>query len=362
MVYHQFYDEDGEKKKIGGVETYLSNLIYALGENYSVSLYQRSSKDFVKKEGNATIYGVRINDKNNVYRYLVKKAEERADLESDILIFGADICVTNTAFKRVVAIQHGIGWDISSTCACTKYDETKHFLRNIRAAYTRKRDYKKCSCIVCVDYNFVNWYRTFVKVEVDKLITIPNFTAIREEINRSHNDVCSIIFARRFYAFRGTRIFADALERVLQIYPNIKICIAGEGPDEEWLHCKLSKYEQIVFDSFSPADSISVHEKYDIAIIPSIGSEGTSLSLLEAMSAGCAVISSDVGGLTNIVINGFNGLIIRANEEELFCAIIKLIENKALRMQLSCNARATVESSFSFQIWKEKWLDIIQSL
>lgn len=364
IIYHQFYDGNGVKRKIGGVETYLANLISVL-EEYTIIMYQLANKDFEKKNDKVKIWGCKLNnDKQDPYKFLVKEAEKKADIQNDILIFGADLCIRKTVFKKVLAIQHGIGWDIPAMKECSKYAEIKHFVRNVKTAYERKREYKKCTKIICVDYNFVNWYRTFVAKGTEKLVTIPNFTEIREQVKHlpKKNEDCSIIFARRFQPFRGTRVFAEAIENIIKIYPNVKVCIAGEGPDESWLHNKLDKYEQVSFDSFTPEKSVEKHERYDIAVVPSVGSEGTSLSLLEAMSAGCAVVSSDVGGLTSIVIDGFNGLIIRSNVEELFYALNRLIENPLLRTALSERARETVENSFSFEIWKEKWLDIIHSM
>ncbi|MGR4357642.1 glycosyltransferase [Escherichia coli] len=83
------------------------------------------------------------------------------------------------------------------------------------------------------------------------------------------------------------------------------------GP-EQYLVDELKKeYPNSVYQtSYKSEDSIHFHQQYDIAIVPSIGSEGTSLSLLEAMSAKCLVIATDIGGMTNIILDGFNGRMI----------------------------------------------------
>ncbi|WP_420491566.1 glycosyltransferase [Neobacillus drentensis] len=52
-----------------------------------------------------------------------------------------------------------------------------------------------------------------------------------------------------------------------------------------------------------------------------LGSEGTSLSLLEAMAAKCAEIATNVGGMTNIILDNYNGLIINPDESELYLAL-----------------------------------------
>ena len=101
------------------------------------------------------------------------------------------------------------------------------------------------------------------------------------------------------------------------------------------------------------------HSEIDISIVPTIGSEGTSLSLLEAMASKTAVVCTNVGGMSNIIIDNFNGFIINPNVEELFLKVSKLIEDKELRDRLSNNAYLTVSEGFSFELWKQKWIEVI---
>ena len=96
--------------------------------------------------------------------------------------------------------------------------------------------------------------------------------------------------------------------------------------------------------------------------MPSIASEGTSLSLLEAMAAGCAVVATDVGGMSNIVLSGHNGLLIRPNTKDFYSAVSTIVGNAELRAHFSRNARQTVEDSFSQIRWVNSWTGIFNSL
>lgn len=111
-----------------------------------------------------------------------------------------------------------------------------------------------------------------------------------------------------------------------------------------------------------PNESIKVHSNFDIAVVPSIASEGTSLSLIEAMASGCAVISTDIGGLTNIIIDGHNGLIVKPNGDELYLALERLVCCNNLRKRLSQCGYQTVKDSFSINNWSQKWMDVITKL
>lgn len=361
IVYHQFFDRDGINVQIGGVETYLYNLASILNaQGYNVGIYQAANFEFTRNYQGINVVGIPTLGKN-VFQTLMEWIEKKADCENDLLIFGADIAIVKSKFKNVIAIQHGIGWDIPSEDA-KKRDVLRHFMKNVRTSIAHYNQYKYCSKVVCVDYNFLNWYRTFWKTGAEKMAVIPNFSVVPDVRPIKNNANLSIVFARRFQEFRGTRVFGYAIKDVLKHYPNLKICIAGNGPDEKWLKENLKDCPQVYFDMFRPQDSIEFHENFDIAVVPSTGSEGTSLSLLEAMSAGCAVISSDVGGLTSIIIDGYNGLIVRAEKDMLTKALCKLIDDKKLRESFAQRGYDTVKDAFSFEVWEDKWLQIVEDI
>ena len=80
------------------------------------------------------------------------------------------------------------------------------------------------------------------------------------------------------------------------------------------------------------------------------------------MSAGTVPIVSNVGGMTNVVLNGFNGLIVHPKTEEFISAIELLINDFSLMKELSHNAKKTVIGAFSKDKWSEEWLKVIKSV
>ena len=174
------------------------------------------------------------------------------------------------------------------------------------------------------------------------------------------NDRISIVFSRRLVEYRGTRLFADAISEILNEYPKVSVTIAGKGPDEKYMRAKLAGFTNVEFTSYDPDDSIDFHSKHDIAVVPTVNHEGTSLALLEAMASGCAVIASNVGGMSNIIIDGYNGLLINPVQSELVEALEKLITDASLRKYLSGKAYETVKFGFSYEKWRNKWLKLIE--
>ena len=115
----------------------------------------------------------------------------------------------------------------------------------------------------------------------------------------------------------------------------------------------------MIFTQYCSDESVKFHSNFDIAVVPTIGSEGTSLSLLEAMSAKCAVICTNVGGMTNIIIDGYNGLMVTPNIDQLYSAIKYLIDNKDIRNKISERGHDTIRKSFTFEKWEKKWREVL---
>ena len=369
LIYRQYFDIYGEALKIGGVETYIANLADVLSSNgYEIFIYQFSLRNFKKKIGKTTVLGVGNESTQDIDKFfslptrvLVEKAESNAEnLKTDILIFMTDLDIISTRFNKTIAIQHGIFWDIP------RYEKSAIkrktiLMRNSLRAWQKNNLYKKLNALVCVDYNFINWMRAELSADDINYYVIPNFTKIPDYLDKNNDDF-SVVFSRRFETYRGTRIFAEAIQAFLAQHPTVKVTLAGNGPDENYLKKLFSNNNNITFTSYNAGESITFHQQFTVAVVPSIGSEGTSLSLLEAMAASCAVISTDVGGLSNIVLDGFNGMVIRPKYKDLLEKLEFLYQNNEYRGLMAKNGYNTVKYAFSLVKWSDSWKDLIKRI
>lgn len=362
IIYPNYMAKNGQGMSVGGIQTYLTNLIeLILVKGLKVHLYQTADFDFSVNRESVNIYAYKVKQGANISKFLYNKCKSFLK-KNDIIIFGTDFQVIKTDCKKVIGIQHGISWDIPNYQVSNPHKFLKEYCRKAYNAWKRVKCISHANSIICVDYNFVNWYRAIVPLKQTELIVIPNFTSIpvpRFQRNEKNN-IVRIIFARRFFAYRGTRLFANVVERILHKYAQVEVTFAGEGPDEAYIRKKFESNKRVIITKYNSDDSIAIHMKHDIAVIPTIGSEGTSLSLLEAMASNCAVVCSNVGGMSNIVLDGFNGLMFDPyNEDELYIAIDRLVEDSELRYRLSEQAYATVKTAFSLDKWKDKWSKVI---
>lgn len=364
IIYPNYLNKDGDKMSVGGIQTYLSNLIDLIKDKgLEVSLYQTANYNFEKNIDALKIYAIKTSSNKNIAQQLYDKCKQYLK-EDDIIIFGTDFQIIETDCKRVIGIQHGISWDIPTVeAAKSRFTFLKSFCRKALNAWKRNKCIQKANKVVCVDHNFVNWYRAVIPFPQTQFIVIPNFTPIPPEKEYNEKNEIRIIFARRFFEYRGTRLFANVIERILKKHSNIYVTFAGEGPDEEYIKNKFKNNDRVTITKYDSNESIEIHQKHDIAVVPTIGSEGTSLSLLEAMASGCAVICSNVGGMTNIILDGFNGVMFDPyNEDDFYFAIERLINDNNERLRIAKNGYATVQDAFSLKMWRKKWSKVIDDI
>ena len=363
IIYYNYLKPDGNGMSIGGIQTYITNLIPILKEcGYSVSVYQRANLDFHKKNDDCDIYGVAHQEHVgiNVARAILSKVLSKLDKTNDLLIYGCETCITQKVDCRTIAIQHGISWDIPyETCSPIRY--LRHFIGKFRMAWVTSNRVNKVDTLVCVDYNFLNWHRAVSPYIRSKHTVIPNFSEIPTVCPVKNNEMINIIFARRLFPHRGTRLITSVVKRVFATHHNVRFTIAGDGPDANYMHQELDSYENVRFITYASNESLKIHEDEDIAIIPTIGSEGTSLSLLEAMASGCAVVCTNVGGMTNIVLDGYNGIMTSPDENSIYKGLTQLIQQPALLATIQNNAYNTVKEAFSLAKWTEKWREVIKN-
>jgi glycosyltransferase involved in cell wall biosynthesis len=121
-----------------------------------------------------------------------------------------------------------------------------------------------------------------------------------------------------------------------------------------------SNYE---FTTYSSSNSMIFHKDFDIAVVPTIYSEGTSLSLIEAMAAGCFPIATHVGGMTNILLDSYNGILTYPSEASLYNSLTKVLNMESHSFNIIVNnAYCSAAASFSLTKWKESWKSFLLSI
>ncbi len=356
VIVAKYVRGDGSLE-IGGIETYVSQLARAFSKTYDFSVYQRAANASIYHFDDVKVVALELEN----FQMLVDYVEKNILTANDILIISTEQLNVFTKWHRTLVIQHGIYWDL----AVKQYTSNNlaRLLPNIYKLMDNFRNYqriKNYNNVVCVDYAYSNWMRTFIGDYAKNT----NFTVIPNHADDvfflidppCEKEPISILFARRFMRFRGTSEFANVAQKILQHYPSVQVTLCGDGPELKQMQRILPPSASVNYIRASHDEMPEIIARHNIIVVPSLGSEGTSLSAIEGMAAGRAVVASAVGGLTNIVLDGYNGLLVQpANEDDLFRALEKLINDPALRRTLGEQARAIAKEQLSFANWSIKW-------
>lgn len=362
MIYPRLLERNGSGRlTLGGVQTYIQRLSeLAADMGHTPVLYQQADTSFTCTSGPLLVRG--IAPANSPIRRLHKIACQEHSAENPVVVFCADQCSCATRSRRSLAIQHGVHWDLPLRFWGLKGARRVLWpLYRYYALWVKKMTFERARFRVCVDLNFINWYRTISHKDVlPRIYYIPNCCTVadhdivtRRLALRPHT--VRVLFARRLEEYRGTRIFVSAVQRLLAQKLDVQIIVAGEGPDEQLMRARLADAQQVTFSKVSPAEMIELLKTIDIAVVPSLASEGTSFSLVEAMGAGCACIATNVGGMTNMVIDRYNGLMIWPSADALYHAMRSLIIDADTRARLSWAAWETARQAFSEEGWRKAW-------
>ncbi|MEK7575764.1 MAG: glycosyltransferase family 4 protein, partial [Patescibacteria group bacterium] len=166
----------------------------------------------------------------------------------------------------------------------------------------------------------------------------------RDELNLSGT---ILISSGRLVPWKGFGALIDIMPEVLKEIPDARLYIIGSGLEEKNLKSQISnlKIGDNVFlvGGISREKLLTYLRACDIFVLNS-GYEGFSHLILEAMALGVPVIASNIGGNTEIIRDGENGILIEYNaKEDLKNKIISLYNEEFFREKLIKNAKESVK-------------------
>ena len=155
----------------------------------------------------------------------------------------------------------------------------------------------------------------------------------------------------RLVPIKNQELFIQAIAELAKQHPG-KICglIVGDGNEKNKLlslkyKCGL-KDDELIFTSWI-RETEQAYAASDLVVCTSLN-EGTPVSLIEAMAAGKAVVSSKVGGVENIVGPECGYLFASEDLNELVLLLNKLIADKPLREKMGNAGSASIRNKFHY--------------
>lgn len=216
--------------------------------------------------------------------------------------------------------------------------------------YFTKLSLKRADKIYAVSKDISKKIVSNFDIPVEKVAVVPfgvNTELFRPGIfiNRENNKI--IVFSNRsFFKVYNIENLIQTIPKVVQKKKNIFFIIKGSGPLEDHLKKladSLNLNDHITFLGWSKYEDMPEYlHNSDIYVSTAI-SDGTPVSVLEAMACGKACIVTDVGGVSEWIKNDINGLLIPPGQTDILTAkILDLAENSEKRKELGKEARKTI--------------------
>ncbi|OGO21394.1 MAG: hypothetical protein A2144_00290 [Chloroflexi bacterium RBG_16_50_9] len=172
----------------------------------------------------------------------------------------------------------------------------------------------------------------------------------RESLGVSEQDFF-VLYAGRLVnpvKMKGTDYLIEAVKDLLPQYHNLKLILAGDGDGRKKNEAMASSIKDNVIFTGQRNDIFMLMSAADVVVLTSL-SEGCPIVVLEASACGIPVIASRVGGVPDIVEDGKTGIVISPrNITELKQALIKMMNNPLLRVEMGKRARERIEQGFTW--------------
>ena len=175
--------------------------------------------------------------------------------------------------------------------------------------------------------------------------------------------VCTIA---RLSVQKGLFDLVAAASEVTRRVPTVRFVIAGDGDLREPLRARVAELqitEQVLFAGARPLGELARWLGAADLFVLSSHHEGMPLSLIEAMAAGCPVVATSVGGITDVVDADTIGRLVPPKDPgALAGAIIEVLTNADQRRAMATAARSRAVTAFDVRTCYQKTAAIYQEI
>ena len=196
-------------------------------------------------------------------------------------------------------------------------------------------------------------------VDVDKFKPTTDKLKAKTELGFSPEDK-AILSVGRLYARKGLFTLIESMALVTRKFKNAKLVIAGKGLSDEMKKLvsyatKLGVRDNIIFTGYFPDKKLpKLYQAADIFAFSTFY-ENLPFAVLEALSTGLPVVTTNVGGIPEMIENGKNGFLVEpSNSRDLADRILYYLEHPAVASDMGLRARKTIENQFDWRLIVQK--------
>jgi glycogen synthase len=170
---------------------------------------------------------------------------------------------------------------------------------------------------------------------------------------RPRTGPAELLYVGRLEYEKGVHDAIAALPRIRRIHPGTTLTIAGDGTQQDWLIEQARKHKVLKATRFvghcEHTELLELLHRADAAVLPS-HYEPFGLAALEAAAAGAPLVTSNIGGLGEAVINGVTGVSCPPRDvASLAAAVCTVLDDPAAAQRRARAARKRLTSDFDWQ-------------
>ncbi|MHA1230332.1 MAG: glycosyltransferase family 4 protein [Candidatus Helarchaeota archaeon] len=175
-----------------------------------------------------------------------------------------------------------------------------------------------------------------------------------------------IIFVGSLYPVKGIKYLMQIIKKLSKKHKNIIFQIIGDGVLMSELHTFINSESLndycIIYGFLDNKKTLKLINEADIAIQTSI-SEGLSIFIQEAIYYGKAVVASDVGGTSEIVIDNYNGFLVKPGDvDDYISKLEELINSPELLKKMKENSKKIASEKLILENNMKKIVEIYEKI
>lgn len=357
--------------KKDGVTIFLKKIIPRLKESFDITIVAPAFAEYVKPiKGTALITLptskiIKVADYNSIKWSIsnaikIKKQVKEADIiwTQDLALTGLlAILFSKLNKKPVLTFVHQIPWEHLSGVLPRFLKTPLYFFTTALARFL----YNKCNLILIpyrgladlLNEKGVKAKKAVVELGINfnEFYPAPDKAAAKAQLGINPKSIV-IGYCGRISKEKDLATLRRAYSRLKEEHKNTYLLIIGSGPKTEVEKFKTLKDVKI---TGFVKNVVPYLQAMDIFVMPSL-TETTSLATIEAMACSTAVLSTKVGYIKEYLIDRFNGMFFKKQNDYILRRKIELLmRDKELRHRLGVNARESVMQRFSWEKTVDKF-------
>ena len=174
-----------------------------------------------------------------------------------------------------------------------------------------------------------------------------------------------ILYASRLTVARGAHVLAHAIPAILAKNRRVHFVFAGSGNSKSVLDIlrtrEVPKEKYTLLGYVDYKDLPSLYARAYAYVMPSSW-ENLPFKLLETMSSAVPAVTTNVGGISEVVKDGYNGLFVSRNPSAIARSVLQLLDDEQFARRLGRNARKTILENFTSENTAKRTKKVYESI